>query len=133
MQESAAWSTRVQVDSSEPEDFAIVIGDDTQVQKGMPAAAQPEERAAGDVQVQKVPAAAQPREHAAGDVQVQTTPAAATREELAAITHLQAEEAPDATDIVVYTNVFRVEKVNPQVVGDTAVYIGHLQTSDQPN
>ena len=51
MQESAAWFTRVQVDSSEGEDFAIVIGDDTQVQKDVPAAAQPQERAAGDVQV----------------------------------------------------------------------------------
>ena len=95
VQESAAWFTRVQVDGSELEDFAIVIGDDTQVQEDVPAAAQPEERAAGDVQVQ-------------------TTPVAATREELAAITHLQAEEAPDATEIVAYTNVFQVEKVNPQ-------------------
>ena len=51
VQESAAWFTRVQVDSSEGEDFAIVIGDDTQVQKDVPAAAQPQERAAGDVQV----------------------------------------------------------------------------------
>ena len=70
MQESAAWFTGVQVDSSELEDFATVIGDDTQVQKDVPAAAQPEERAAGDVQVQ-------------------TTPAAATREELAATTHFR--------------------------------------------
>ena len=31
VQESAAWFTRVQVDSSELEDFAIVIGDNTQV------------------------------------------------------------------------------------------------------
>ena len=37
--------------------FAIVIGDDTQVQKDVPAAAQPEERAAGDVQVQTTPTA----------------------------------------------------------------------------
>ena len=104
VQESAACFTRVQVDSSELEDFAIVIGDDTQVKKDVPAAAQPEERAAGDVQVQ-------------------TTPAAATREKLAATSLLQAEEAPDATDIVAYTNVFQVQKVNPQVVGDTTVYI----------
>ena len=75
------------------------------------------------MQVQEVPAAVQPQERAAGDVQMQTTPAAATREELAATTHLQAEEAPDATEIVEYTNVFQVEYVNPQVVGDTTVYI----------
>ena len=110
MQESAAWFTRVQVDSSELEDFAFVIGDDTQVLKDVSAAAQPEERAAGDMRVQEVPAAAQPQERAAGDVQVQTT-----REELAATTHLQAEEAPDAPAIVAYTNVFQVEKVNQRV------------------
>ena len=62
--------------------------------------------------MQEVPAAAQPQERAAGDVQVQTTLAAATREELAATAHLQAEEAPDATEIVACTNVFQVEKVN---------------------
>ena len=73
----------------ELEDFAIFIRDDTQVQKDVPAAAQPVERAAGDVQVEEVPAAAQPQERAAGDVQVQTTPAAATREELAATTHFR--------------------------------------------
>ena len=50
VQESAAWFTRVQVDSSELEDFAIVIGDDAQVQKDVPAGAQPQDRAAGDVQ-----------------------------------------------------------------------------------
>ena len=50
MQESAAWFTRVQIDSSELEDFAIVIGDDAQVQKDVPAGAQPQDRAAGDVQ-----------------------------------------------------------------------------------
>ena len=97
---------------SELEDFAIVIGDDTQLQKYVAVAAQLQERAAGDVQVQEVPAAAQPQERAAGDVQVQTTLAAATREELAATAHLQAEEAPDATEIVACTNVFQVEKVN---------------------
>ena len=121
--------TRVQVDSNELEDFAVVIGDDTQVQRDVPAAAQPEERAAGDVQVQEVPAAAQPQERAAGDVQVHTTPAAATREELAATTYLQAEEAPDATEIVAYTNVFQVGKVNQQVVGDATVYIESAASS----
>ena len=54
MQESAAWFTRVQVDCSELEDFAFVSGDDTQVQKDVPTAAQAEERAAADVQVQEV-------------------------------------------------------------------------------
>ena len=49
VQESAAWITRVQADSSELQDFALVIGDDMQVQKDVPAAAQPEERAGGDV------------------------------------------------------------------------------------
>ena len=58
MQESTshAWCTQVQEDSNELEDFKIVIGDNTQVQN-MPAAA-PEERAAGDVQVQKAPGVA---------------------------------------------------------------------------
>ena len=120
--------TRVQVDSNELEDFAVVIGDDTQVQRDVPAAAQPEERAAGDVQVQEVPAAAQPQELAAGDVQVQTTPAAATREELAATTHLQAEEAPDATEIIAH-NVFQVEKVNPAPVGSTTLFIDSAASS----
>ena len=55
-------------------------------------------------------AAAQPEERAAGEVQVQTMPAAATRGELAATTHLQAEEAPGSTEIVAYTNVFQVER-----------------------
>ena len=45
MQKSAVWFTLVHVDSSELEDFAIVVGDDTQVQKDVPTAAQPEERA----------------------------------------------------------------------------------------
>ena len=48
----------------------MIIGDDTQVQKDLSAAAQPEVRAAGDVQVQEVPAASHPQERAAGDVQV---------------------------------------------------------------
>ena len=113
---------------SELEDFAIVIGDDTQLQKYVAVAAQLQERAAGDVQVQEVPAAAQPQERAAGDVLVQTS-ATATREELAATIHLQAEEAPDATEIVPYTNVFQVEKVNPQVVGDTTVYVDSAASS----
>ena len=110
MQESAAWFTRVQVNISQLEDFAIGIGDDTQVQKAVPAAVQPEEPAAGDVHVQ-------------------TTPAAATREELTATTHLQTEEVPDATEMVRYTNVFQAEKVNPQVVGDTTVYIDPAASS----
>ena len=38
VQESAAWFTRVQVNISQLEDFAIGIGDDTQVQKAVPAA-----------------------------------------------------------------------------------------------
>ena len=71
VQESAAWFTRVEVDSTELEDFAIDVGDDTQVQRNAPAAAQPEDCAAGDVQVR-------------------TTPGAATREELVATTHFQA-------------------------------------------
>ena len=39
------------------------------------------------------------------------------------------EEAPDATEIVAYTNVFQVEKVNPQVIGDTTVYIDSAASS----
>ena len=119
---------------SELEDFAIVIGDDTQLQKYVAVAAQLQERAAGDVQVQEVPAAAQPQERAAGDVLVQTS-ATATREELAATIHLQAEEAPDSTEIVAYTNVFQVEKVNPLPVGSTTVFIdsaasNHMVSAD---
>ena len=57
------------------------------------------------------------------------SPAAATREELAATTHLQAEEAPDATEIVVYTTMFQVENINSQVVGDTTVYIDSAASS----
>ena len=71
VQESTASFTWVQVDSTELEDFAIDVGDDTQVQEDAPAAGQPEDRATGDVQVR-------------------TTPGAATREELAATTHVQA-------------------------------------------
>ena len=77
MQECAAWFTRVHLDSSELEDFATVIGDDTQARKNVPTAAQPKERAAGNLQVQEVPAAEQPQERAAGDMEVPTTPAAA--------------------------------------------------------
>ena len=129
MQECAAWFTRVHLDSSELEDFATVIGDDTQARKNVPTAAQPEERAAGDLQVQEVPAAEQPQERAAGDMEVPTTPAAATRDELAANTHRQAEKAPDATEIFAYTYVFQMEKVNPPVVDDTTVYIDSAASS----
>ena len=97
VQESAAWFTRIQVDSSDMEDFSIVMGDDTQVPKDVTVAAQPQERTAGDVQLLGIYVAAQPQERDAGDVQVQTTPAATTREERAATTHLLAEETPDAT------------------------------------
>lgn len=45
---------QVQVDSTELEDFEMVVGDDTQVPKE-PALAQPSERAAGDVQVETAP------------------------------------------------------------------------------
>ena len=49
---SHAWLTQVQEDSSELEDFTLVVRDNTQVENA-PAAAQPEERAAGDVQAQE--------------------------------------------------------------------------------
>ena len=73
---SHAWFTQVQEDSSELEDFKLVVGDNTQVELA-PAAAQPEERAAGDVQAQE-------------------TPGVATQDEPAAV-HVQEEDAPGAT------------------------------------
>ncbi|CAB1117976.1 unnamed protein product [Ectocarpus sp. CCAP 1310/34] len=107
-----AWFTRIEGPSSQLEDFAIVIGDDTQVQtepddymrvqKAPVVAALPETRAANNPQVQDVPAAVLRDERAAGDVPVQAV--------LVATTHLQAEEASDGTEYVAYT-VFQVEPV----------------------
>ena len=48
---------QVQEDSSELEDFKLVVRDKTQVEKAS-ASAQPEERAAGDVQAQETPGVA---------------------------------------------------------------------------
>lgn len=144
-----AWFTRIERPSSVLEDFAIVIGDDTQVQTepadymrvpNAPAAALPETRAADNPQAQKVPGAAQPEERAAGVVQVQDVPAAVLHEKrtagdvpvkatLAATTNLQAEKASDGTEYVAYTNVFQVEQVNPSAVGDTTVYIDSAASS----
>lgn len=142
-----AWYTRVQVDSSQLEDFAISIGNNMQVQK-QPAAAQleeraadymrvpevlaavlPEERAADHEQVLSAPAAELPMERTAGDEQELDAPAAAMAEDLAATTHHQAEDTPDATEIVAYSNVFQVEKGTPPDVDDTTVYIDSAASS----
>lgn len=100
-----------------------------QTERKEPVAAQPEERTAGYVQVQEVPAAVLRGERAAGEVQVQTPPAVETEEDVAATTHVQAEDAPDATALVAYTNVFQVEKVIPPFVGGTTVYIDSAASS----
>ena len=71
VQDPAPCFTRVQADSSELQDFAIVIRDDMHVQKDVPA----------------------------------------------------------STEIVAYTNVFQVGKVNQQVVGDATVYIESAASS----
>ena len=78
MQESTshAWFTPAQEDGSELEEFNLVVGDNTRVEKA--------------------PAAAQPEEHAAGDLQAQETPGEATQDEPAAV-HVQEEDAPGAT------------------------------------
>ncbi|CAB1113487.1 unnamed protein product [Ectocarpus sp. CCAP 1310/34] len=49
-----AWFTRVETEGDVLEDYAISFGKDVQVQDA-PAAAQPEERAAGDTLVQDAP------------------------------------------------------------------------------
>ena len=106
---SHAWCTQVQEDSNELEDFTIVVGDNTQVQN-TPAAAQPEERAAGDVQVQKAPGVAMQ-----GDLTA---------------THVQVQDTPGATQHVAFTNASQVkEKVNSLYVGNTTVYIDSAASS----
>lgn len=68
------WFTRIEIGGDELEDFAIVFEHDKQERKG-PAAALPEEHAAGDVellviydpQALQVPAAALQEERVAGD------------------------------------------------------------------
>ena len=72
--------------------------------------------------MEKAPAAAQPEERAAGDVQAQETPGVATQDEPAAF-HDQVEDAPGATQHVAFTNAFHAEKVNPLPVGSTMVFI----------
>ena len=105
---SHAWFTQVHEDSNELEDFKLVAGDNTQVEDA-PAAAQPEERAAGDVQAQETPGVATQDAPAAVDVQV--------------------EDAPGATQHVAFTNAFHVEKVNPLSAGSTTVFIDSAASS----
>ena len=109
MQESTshAWFTQVQEDSSELEDFELVVGDNTQVEKAL-AAAQSEERAADDVHAQE-------------------TPGVATQDRPAAV-HVQVKDAPGATQHVAFTNAFHVEKVNP-LLGSTTVFIDSAASS----
>ena len=89
-------------DSSERNDFELVVGDNTQVEKA-PAAAQPEKRAAGDMQGRE-------------------TPGVATQDEPAAV-HVEVEDAPGATEHVPFTSAFHVEKVKPLPVGSTTAFI----------
>ena len=106
---SHAWCTQVQEDSNELEGFKIVLGDNTQVQN--------------------TPAAAQPEERAAGDVQVKNTPGLAMQGGLAA-THVQVQDAPGATQRVAFINAFQVkEKMNSLSVGNTTVYIDSAASS----
>ena len=73
--------------------------------------------------MQNTPAAVQPEERAAGDVQVQKAPGVAMQRELTA-THVQVQDAPGATQRVAFTNAFQVkQKVNTLSVGNTTVYI----------
>ena len=75
------------------------------------------------------PAAAQPEERAAGDVQVEKVPGVAMQGELAA-THVQVQDAPGATQYVAFTNAFQVkEKVNSLSVGNTIIYIDSAASS----
>ena len=76
----------------------------------------------------KAHAAAQPEERAAGDVQAQETPGVATQDEPAAV-NVQVEDAPGATKHVAFTNAFHVEKVNPLPVGNTTVLIDSATSS----
>ena len=75
-----------------------------------------------NTQVTKASAAGQPEERAAGDVQVQETPGVATQNEPAAV-HVQVEDTPGATQHFEFTNAFPVEKVNPPPVGSTTEFI----------
>ena len=104
MQESTshAWFTQVQEDSIELEGFKLDVGDNTQV-KQEPAAAQPEERAAGYVQAQE-------------------TPGIGTQDDPADV-RVQVEDSAGVTQHVAITNAFHVEKVNSLPVGRTAVFI----------
>ena len=76
-----------------------------------------------------MPATAQPEERAVGDVQVRKAPGVAMQSELAA-THLQGQDAPGATQHVAFTNASQVkEKVNSLSVGNTTVYIDSAASS----
>ena len=89
-----AWFTRVQEDSNELEDFAIVIGEREQVYQE-PAPEQPAERAAAQDRVPEAPAA---RRHHECDAAVDVVPALAvpgtTKRREAAAVHAQVEDAP---------------------------------------
>ena len=74
--------------------------------------------------MQNTPAAAQPEERAAGDVQVQKAPGVAMQGELAAI-HMQVQIAPGE-----FINAFQVkEKMNSLSVGNTTLYIDSAASS----
>ncbi|CAB1119293.1 unnamed protein product [Ectocarpus sp. CCAP 1310/34] len=141
--------TWIEGPSSQLEDFAIVIGDDTQVQaepddymrvQNARVAALLETRAAVGAEGAWCGAA---RERAAGVVQVQDVPAAVLRDERTAgdvpvrrrlwqrLTFRRRRRLMGQSNLcrVDYTNVFQVEQVNPPAVGDKTVYIDSAASS----
>ena len=140
-----AWFTRVQEDSNELEDFAIVIGECEQVYQE-PAAEQPAERAAAQERVPEAPAARQHHEcdAAVDGVQALAAPGTTKRREAAAV-HAQVEDAPaqveyapDTTQIVAYTSSFRAEQQEtPPAIAGTTVFVdsaasSHMVSADSP-
>ncbi|CAB1099484.1 unnamed protein product [Ectocarpus sp. CCAP 1310/34] len=123
-----AWFTRVETEGDVLEDYAISFGKDVQVQDA-PAAAQPEERAAGDTLVQDAPVPTLQDARVVYDPQVLDTPAAAVVYDPAANGYSQTEEAPEDTELVAFSSVFQVDKEKPQVVDDSACYIDSAASS----
>eukprot|EP00903_Cladosiphon_okamuranus_P021851 g20088.t1 len=110
------------------EDYAITFGDDVHGQDA-PAAAQPEERAAGDTLVQDAPVPTLPDARVVCNPQVLDTPAATVVYDPAANGYSQAEEEPGETELVAYSSVFQVDKEKPQVVDDSTCYVDSAASS----
>eukprot|EP00752_Nemacystus_decipiens_P002616 g2449.t1 len=106
-------------DAAQPEDRAA---DDMQIED-VPVVALPEKRATGDMQVQVAPELASPGVYVVCDLQAQEAPAAATEGDPAATTHLQTKKVHDGTEIAVCT-ALQVEIVKPQVDDDTTMLDG---------